>query len=109
MHEYFAKVDPSKKNEYTGKYKGKNLIFITAEGFSPYAVNRDLTPTLYKMQEEGFKFKNFYTPLWGVSTTDGEYVACTGLLPKEGIWSFYKSSDNYLPFAMGNQLKRKAT
>jgi lipoteichoic acid synthase len=107
MHEYFAKVDPSKKNEYTGKYKGKNLIFITAEGFSPYAVNRDLTPTLYKMQEEGFKFKNFYTPLWGVSTTDGEYVACTGLLPKEGIWSFYKSSDNYLPFAMGNQLKKE--
>ncbi len=106
MHEYFINVQPTKKNEYTGKYKGKNLIMITAEGFSPYAVNKDLTPTLYKMQEEGFKFKNFYTPLWGVSTSDGEYVACTGLLPKEGIWSFYKSSDNYMPFAMGNQLKK---
>ncbi|HKM00671.1 MAG TPA: sulfatase-like hydrolase/transferase [Sedimentibacter sp.] len=106
MHEYFNNVQPTKKNEYTGKYKGKNLILITAEGFSPYAVNKDLTPTLYKMQEEGFKFKNFYTPLWGVSTSDGEYVACTGLLPKEGIWSFYKSSNNYMPFAMGNQLKR---
>lgn len=106
MHEYFNNVQPTKKNEYTGKYKGKNLILITAEGFSPYAVNKDLTPTLYKMQEEGFKFKNFYTPLWGVSTSDGEYVACTGLLPKEGIWSFYKSSNNYMPFAMGNQLKK---
>lgn len=57
------------------------------------------------MQEEGFKFKNFYTPSWGVSTSDGEYVACTGLLPKEGVWSFYNSSKNYMPFAMGNQLK----
>ncbi|NLK63838.1 MAG: LTA synthase family protein [Tissierellia bacterium] len=107
MHEYFSKAQPTKKNDYTGKYKGKNLILITAEGFSPYAVNKDITPTLYKMQEEGFKFNNFYTPMWGVSTTDGEYVACTGLLPKEGIWSFYKSSVNYLPFAMGNQLKKE--
>ncbi|MBP8691439.1 MAG: sulfatase-like hydrolase/transferase [Sedimentibacter sp.] len=107
MHEYFSKVEPTKKNEYTGKFKGKNLILITAEGFSPYAVSKDLTPTLYKMQEEGFKFTNFYTPLWGVSTTDGEYVACLGLLPKEGVWSFYKSSHNYLPFAMGNQLKKE--
>ncbi len=107
MHEYFRSIEPTKKNEYTGKYKGKNLILITAEGFSPYAVNKDITPTLYKMQEEGFKFKNFYTPTWGVSTSDGEYVACTGLTPKEGIWSFYKSSKNYMPFAMGNQLKKQ--
>ena len=107
MHEYFGSIEPTKKNEYTGKYKGKNLILITAEGFSPYAVNKDITPTLYKMQEEGFKFKNFYTPTWGVSTSDGEYVACTGLTPKEGIWSFYKSSKNYMPFAMGNQLKKQ--
>jgi len=107
MHEYFSSVQPTKKNEYTGRYEGKNLILITAEGFSPYAVRKDITPTLYKMQEEGFKFKNFYTPTWGVSTSDGEYVACTGLLPKEGIWSFYKSSANFMPLAMGNQLKKE--
>ncbi len=105
MHEYFKNVEPTKKNKYTGMFKGKNLILITAEGFSPYAVNKDLTPTLYKMQEDGFKFTNFYTPLWGVSTSDGEYVACTGLLPKEGVWSFYKSAENYMPYCMGNQLK----
>lgn len=105
MHKYFMNEKPSEKNEYTGMFKGKNLIMITAEGFSPYAVDRELTPTLYKMYEEGFKFTDFYTPLWGVSTSDGEYVACTGLLPKEGIWSFYKSSENFMPYCMGNQLK----
>ncbi|MDF2677629.1 MAG: phosphoglycerol transferase family protein alkaline phosphatase superfamily [Bacillota bacterium] len=106
MHEYFKEVEPTKKNEYTGKFKGKNLIFITAESFSPYAIDKNLTPTLYKMYEEGFKFNNFYTPLWGVSTTDGEYVACTSLIPKAGIWSFYRSAQNYMPFVMGNQLKK---
>ena len=47
MHIYFNNVEPT-KNEYTGKYKGYNLILIT-EAFSPYAVHKDITPTLYKM------------------------------------------------------------
>lgn len=106
MHRYFESVHPTGKNEFTGIYKGYNLIFITAEGFSPYAVHKDVTPTLYKMVHEGYNFTNFYNPLWGVSTSDGEYVACTGLLPKNGIWSFYKSSKIYLPFVMGNQLNK---
>jgi len=105
MHEYFNNVVPTKKNNYTGKFKGKNLILITAESFSPYAIDEKLTPTLYKMYEEGFKFNQFYTPLWGVSTTDGEYAICTGLIPKAGIWSFYRSSQNNMMLSMGNQLR----
>lgn len=105
IHRYFKDTIPTSKNEYTGKYRGYNLIFITAESFSSYAVNKDLTPTLYKLVNEGYKFTNFYNPLWDVSTTDGEYVACTGLLPKNGVWSLSESSKNYLPFVMGNQLK----
>lgn len=105
MHTYFENVQPTTKNEYTGKYKGYNLILITAEAFSPYAVREDVTPTLYKMVHEGYNFTNFYNPLWGVSTSDGEYVACTGLIPKSGVWSFEKSGSIYLPFVMGNQLK----
>lgn len=106
MHKYFQSMPPSQKNEYTGKYKGYNLIFITAEAFSSYAVREDITPTLYKMVNEGYKFTNFYNPLWGVSTSDGEYVASTSLLPKSGVWSFYKTANNHMPFAMGNQLKK---
>jgi phosphoglycerol transferase MdoB-like AlkP superfamily enzyme len=106
MHKYFEKAEPTSKNSYTGKYKGYNLIFITAEGFSPYAVREDITPTLYKLVHEGYNFTNFYNPLWGVSTSDGEYVACTGLIPKSGVWSFHKSGSNYMPFAMGNQLNK---
>lgn len=105
MHKYFSSSVPTNKNEYTGIFKGNNLIMITAEGFSPYAINAELTPTLYKMSTEGFVFNNFYNPIWGVSTSDGEFVACTGLIPKTGIWSFSKSGQNYMPFVMGNQLK----
>ncbi len=105
LNQYFADKEPTYKNEYTGMYKGYNLIHIVAEGFSPYAIHPELTPTLYKMQQEGFKFTNFYTPIWGVSTSDGEYVACTGLLPKSGVWSFYKSGENYMPYCLGNMFE----
>ncbi|AZU61299.1 hypothetical protein CHR53_08505 [Neobacillus mesonae] len=106
MHQYFEQVQPTAKNEYTGKYKGYNLILITAEGFSPYAIHKGVTPTLYKLVNSGFQFTNFYNPIWGVSTSDGEYVACTGLIPKNGVWSFKQSGKNYLPFVMGNQLQK---
>ncbi|KNY29208.1 LTA synthase family protein [Pseudobacteroides cellulosolvens] len=105
MHKYFSSVVPTKKNEYTGIFKGYNLILITAEGFSPYAISPELTPTLYKMSTEGFVFNNFYNPIWKVSTSDGEFVACTGLIPKSGIWSFSRTGKNYMPFVMGNQFK----
>nr|WP_281497097.1 LTA synthase family protein [Ornithinimicrobium sp. F0845] len=85
-------------------FEGYNLVFLTAEGYSHYAVDEDVTPTLYKLTHEGFTFTNFYNPIWGVSTSDGEYVATTGLIPKSGVWSMLKSGENSMPFAMGNQL-----
>jgi len=106
MHEYFKNVKPSEKNDYTGIYEDYNLIILTAEGFSHLAVDKDITPTLYKMIHEGYYFKNFYTPIWGVSTSDGEYVANTGLIPKSGVWSFKESSKIDMPLAMGNQLNQ---
>lgn len=105
MHAYFASVPPTQKNEYTGMFEGYNLITITAEAFAPYAIDEQLTPTLYKMYNEGFQFTNFYAPEWEVSTSDGEYVNCLGLIPKPGVWSMYLSGKhkNDLPFALGNQ------
>lgn len=105
LHKYFKNVSPTEKNKYSGMFKDKNLIVITAEAFSPIAIDKELTPTLYKMYTEGFSFSNFYTPIFYVSTSDGEYVSLTSLLPKEGVWSFQKSSKISLPFVYGNILK----
>ncbi len=105
MNKYFSTVKPTATNQYTGMFKGDNLILLTAESFSPYFITPELTPTLYRMTHEGFVFNNFYNPVWGVSTSDGEYAACTGLIPKSGVWSFMKSGVNYMPFCMGNQFR----
>jgi phosphoglycerol transferase MdoB-like AlkP superfamily enzyme len=102
LHQYFASVAPTNKNKYTGMFKGYNLILITAEGFSPYAIDKEKTPTLYKMVREGFVFNNFYTALWQTSTSDGEYVALTSLIPN-GTRSMFKGRKNLWPFALGRQ------
>lgn len=105
LHKYFKSVTTTEKNKYSGMFKDKNLIVITAEAFSPIAIDKELTPTLYKIYTEGFSFSNFYTPIFYVSTSDGEYVSLTSLLPKEGVWSFQESSKISLPFVYGNILK----
>ncbi len=96
---YIAGLEPTGTNEYTGMFKDHNLIYITAEGFSTYAINADLTPTLYKLANSGFVFTNYYVPLWQTSTSDGEYVNLTGLIP-DGQFSMKKSAENHMAYAL---------
>lgn len=106
LHKYFKSVSPTEQNEYTGMFKGKNLIYITAEGFDSIAVDKDITPTLYKLVNNGFVFKNYYQPLFTVSTSDGEYMFMNSLIPKEGVWSFYRSSNIKMPFSLGTEFNK---
>ena len=71
---------------------------------SHLGVSEEMTPTLYSMMHEGFYFTDYYVPDWGVSTTDGEYAHLTGTIPKDGVWSFKRSSGNYMPLTMNQQL-----
>ena len=96
----YADLEPTKKNEYTGMFEGYNLIYLTAEGFSPYAVSETLTPTLYKLLNEGIIAKNYYVPLWQTSTSDGEYVNLTGLIPNQQF-SMKRSGENKQPYSLG--------
>ena len=107
LYDYFNSATPSSTNEYTGMFKDYNVIFLTAESFSHYCIDKELTPTLYKMYSEGFQFENFYSPAWGVSTTDGEYANLTGLIPKSGVWSFSQSAEQNIsfPFTLGEQAR----
>jgi lipoteichoic acid synthase len=105
MHEYFKDAQPTNKNDYTGLFKGKNLIYFIAEAFDEIAIDEELTPTLYKMANEGFNFTNFYTPIF-LSTIDGEYITKVSLLPRAGSpLSMYRAASNYWPFVWGEIFK----
>lgn len=102
IHNYVKYQEPTKKNQYTGMFEGKNLIVILGESFSSLAINKDLTPTLYKLATHGFKFNNFYTPLFPVSTADGQYLSDTSLIPAEGKYSIQEVTEKKFPYAYGN-------
>lgn len=89
--EIMQAITPTNKNEYTGMFEGYNLIYITAEAFSPYCVSEEITPTLYKLVNNGVVVEDYYVPIWATSTTDGEYVNLFGQIP-DGQNSFKKSA-----------------
>lgn len=99
MADYIEALTPTNSNEYTGRFEGYNLIYLTAEGFSTYAINQELTPTLYRLTNSGFVFENYYVPLWQTSTSDGEYINCTGLIP-DGQFSMNKSASKDMAFTL---------
>ena len=106
--EYFENLTPTNRNEYTGYFKDFNVIQISAEGFSGYALETDLFPTLSMMAEEGFVFDNYYSPLWYGSTLGGEYANLMGSMPKNGGYlslSHGAANGNTFLFSLGNQLK----
>ncbi len=93
------------KHEYTGLCEGYNLVALCAEAFSPEFITPELTPTLYKLINGGFVFKNFYSTFPN-TTTNGEYTFCMGLFPDltrtKTDSSFSISASNYLPYCYGN-------
>lgn len=79
LYSYMAAQTPALENDYTGLFKGKNLIFITAEAFNYKVVDPELTPTLYRLVTQGIEFTNYYEPLWTGCTSGGELVNLSGL------------------------------
>ena len=105
LYDYFASSSASNQNDYTGYFKGKNLIFILAEGFNSIAVSEELTPTLYKLTHNGFVFNNYYSPVF-LSTTGGEFQATTGLIPTQEILKVWKNRQPKISYALGNQFNK---
>ncbi len=105
LNAYLATLTPTMKNEYTGLFAGKNLIFITAEAFSAEVIDPQRTPTLYRLATQGMQFTDFYQPC-SAGTTGGEYQNLFGLQPTAGGESLKETADHLNYFTMGSQLDR---
>lgn len=93
-----------KKNEYTGLFKNKNLVYITAESFSEIAVDENLTPTLYKLVNTGFHFTNYYSSN-NLSTIGGEFQSLTGLYADSSILPTWRIGKNTFPYGLSTIFK----
>ena len=106
LHSYVSEETPSLKNEFTGLFAGKNLIFITAEAFSSQVIDPVRTPALYRLATEGIRFAEYYQPAWGGSTTAGEFSNLLGLVPVSGGRCMEEALQQDLFFTLGAQLQK---
>ena len=106
LNNYMDSISPTKQNKYTGIFNGKNLIYIVAESFNEIGVREDLTPTLYKLVNSGFKFNNYYSSN-NLSTIGGEFQALTGLYADSSILYTWRRGLNYFPYGLANVFKKE--
>lgn len=106
IKEYIDNNPGTSKNKYTGMFENKNLIFVVAESFSEIGIDKDRTPTLYKLTNNGFIFDNFYVPYY-LSTIGGEFQSLTGLYPNYSTLTKWKSGKNIFPYGLATTFKEK--
>lgn len=97
----------SSKNEYTGIFKGKNVIILQLEGIDSWLLNKNDMPNLYKMLNNSIVFDDhysFYTG--GGSTFNSELAVNTGFLTPftycENPYSFH---NNLFPYSLPKMLE----
>lgn len=105
LNAYVQSQQASHKNKYTGLFKGKNLVLISAEAFSHKVIDPQLTPTLYRLANKGIRFTDYYQPA-SAGTTGGEYQNLFGMLPMQGGMSLKKTAAHYNATTMGSQLNK---
>ncbi|MEA5017854.1 MAG: sulfatase-like hydrolase/transferase [Erysipelotrichaceae bacterium] len=76
--------DQTINNAYTGVLADRNLIIIQGESLTNMGIDPTLTPTLYKIYQEGVSFENFDAPLLPGSTSDTEIMIQNSLYPVTG-------------------------
>lgn len=72
-------------NEHTGMFKDMNVIYIMVEAFDYMAIDSQLTPTLYRMKQEGWDFTRHYTPIYSCATGESELASEVSLIPQSDV------------------------
>ena len=68
-------------NDMTGVFEGYNFIYFLVESGDYLMIDKDLTPNLYKLYNEGINFDNHYTPLYSCGTGESEFVSYVSIFP----------------------------
>ncbi len=80
VEQYFEKRD-HEANDMTGKFEGKNFIFIKAESLDYMSLDPSLMPNLMSMMDNAIFYDNYYAPLYSRNTADTEFMTHTSYFP----------------------------
>ena len=97
------------KNSYTGRFKGKNVIFLQLEGIDNWLLNKETMPNTFKLLENSIEFTDHYAfNNGGGSTFNSEFMVNVGYTtPYTFPMNAYTLNKNDFPYSMANLMKQK--
>ena len=107
IDEYLLSRKIEDKNEMTGFFEDYNFIYFLVESLDYSGIDKDLTPTLYKMVNDGYLFDKHYTPVLTCGTGDSEFVAMTSLMSYGSSCTVYSAINNNLHNSLAGLFKNK--
>lgn len=83
---YKVNENNTRKNKYTDIFKGKNILVIHYESMQTFPMHlsfndKEVTPNMNKLAEEGIFFSNFYSQVGVGTSSDAEFTFNTSLMP----------------------------
>lgn len=100
---YAAHPKQAADTPMTGAFAGKNLIFIMMESMDDWLVTPEYMPNLYRLEQEGVDFRNYYAPIFlAAATFNSEFTANTGMIaPEYQVRNSYYT-EHALPYSLAN-------
>lgn len=98
-----------RKNNYTGKFKGKNVIFLQLEGIDNWLLTKETMPNAYSLLDNSINFANHYSFYnGGGSTFNSEFAVNVGYMtPFTYPKNAYSLNKNDFPYSLANLLKNE--
>ncbi len=95
LNEYFTNLSRYHKNEYTGMFEGKNVIFILLESVNDIIVEYpEYYPNFAKILKNSYYFKNNYSPRNACATLNNEFSGMTSIYSVSKVCTGKEYLDN---------------
>lgn len=100
---YAAHPKQAADTPMTGAFADKNLLMIMLESIDDWLVTPEYMPNLWRMEQEGLYFPNYYAPMFlSAGTFNAEFTANTGLIaPMTGARNA-EYAGNAMPYSLAN-------
>lgn len=98
FREFYLNKEKQSKNNYTGIFKGKNIIFIHMESVQTFLVDLKIngtyiTPYMNKLIKNSKYYSNFYPQISIGTSSDTEFTLLTSLMPASSGTAFVSYAD----------------
>ncbi len=95
-------------NEMTGIFEGKNVIAIMLESMDDWLIDEEITPTLYRLMNNGINFdKHIASPFGGGYTFNSEFAFNTGYYTPKSSSSASIYGYNKFPYTLPQLFRNK--